>query len=277
MDNKLQLEDNNASEQDIRMDYGVSVTDTSKVKDIEENGLVILEQLRDYAVLLKKLTSFELPRGIIFHDLKSATELYSTIPLPAYTSRDLIHLTPLIETWKEIFLASAGGVKEAEYYYSNLEMADVLELAAHELTHHADFFHDDFEGDEENMWFEEGLCFYIPRKLIYSEEKFTAIMDVEEKLIERYKGEFGEYTLDQFGEADYRGDENVEYAADFYDYWRSTIAVKKLVEDYCDGNVRDLIDIYTKWTEGGRKQNLRDWFKERFNMTKPEAHGLGLA
>ncbi|MFC4560161.1 hypothetical protein ACFO3D_18550 [Virgibacillus kekensis] len=260
------------------MKYGVSVKDTSKVNEIEASGLALLTELNDFADSLKAIISIEEPpRGIIFHDLESATKLYSTIPLPAYTSRDLIHITPLVETWKEIFLASAGGVDEAVEYYNNLELADVVEIAAHELTHHSDFFHDDFDGDEENMWFEEGLCFYIPRKLIYSAEKFERIMDVEKKLIDRYKAEYGDYTLDKFGEAGYRGGENFSYSAAFYDYWRSTITVKRLVEDYCDGNLQELIKIYTEWTEDDRKQKLIDYFRQKFNMTHQKAHDLGLA
>ena len=77
------------------MRYAVSVTDTKKAEVIERSGRELLTFLESYQAALNKMTIIEEPpRGIVFHDLESATKLYSTIPLPAYTSRDLIHLTP---------------------------------------------------------------------------------------------------------------------------------------------------------------------------------------
>ncbi|WP_079528363.1 hypothetical protein [Halobacillus hunanensis] len=255
------------------MKYAVSVTDTSYVKEIEESGRKIIESLNDFAHDLEKLTTFDYPRGIVFHDLKSATELYSEIPLPAYTSRDLIHLSPLTEVWKGIFLSSTKGqdVTKAVEYYSSLEQVDVAMIAAHELTHHADFFHDDFEGDEENMWFEEGMCEYIPRKLMLSEEKFKEITEVENLLIEAYKGDYGGYTLDQFGKAGYRKGESLDYAGDFYDYWRSAETVKTLVEEYCEGNLEELISFYQEWEKG---EPLHLFFMKRLKLSDEEARRL---
>lgn len=135
------------------MNYAVSVTNTLYVKELEESGIELIELLNTFSESLKELTSFANPRGIVFHDLKSATEIFSDIPLPAYTSRELIHINPLVEIWKDIFMSSVKNKKslKPERYYSSLELVDVAVIAAHELTHHSDFFHDDFEGDEENM------------------------------------------------------------------------------------------------------------------------------
>lgn len=264
------------------MNYAVSVTDTTKTEEIEKSGIQLLKFLNTYSASLEEITSIEEPpRGIVFHDLESATKLYSTIPLPAYTSRDLIHLTPLLETWKEIYLSTTNGVKEAEDYYQNLQMVDVAELMAHELTHHADFFHSEFDDwDEENasdMWFEEGVCFYLPRKLLMSEERFEKVMKVEQRLIEAYKEEYGEYTLDAFGEAGYRGGDNFAYSAAFYDYWRSTRTVTKLIEEYCYGDIKKLIRFYREWVEGGEEGRLQDFLIGRFNLSEETARGLWLA
>ncbi|WP_226658858.1 hypothetical protein [Pseudalkalibacillus hwajinpoensis] len=263
------------------MKYAVSVTDTKKTEEIERSGLELLAVLESYQVSLNNITSIEeQPRGMIFHDLESATKLYSTIPLPAYTSRDLIHLTPLLETWKDIYLTTTNGVKEAEDYYRNLEIVDVAEIAAHELTHHADFFHSEFEDWEEehasDMWFEEGICFYLPRKLLMSEERFERVMEVERLLIEAYKEEYGEYSLDAFGEAGYRGGDNFAYSAAFYDYWRSTRTVARLIDEYCKGEVQKLIGYYREWVDGGEKGRLQDFFVQRFKLSSEEAEGLWL-
>ena len=263
------------------MNYAVSVTDTTKTKEIEESGLQLLTFLDTYRSALKEVATIEEPpRGIVFHDLESATKLYSTIPLPAYTSRDLIHLTPLVETWKDIYLTTTNGVNEAEDYYRNLEMVDIAELVAHEFTHHADFFHSEFddweEGNASDMWFEEGICFYLPRKLLMSEERFERVMEVERLLINSYKEEYGEYSLDAFGEAGYRGGGNFDYSAAFYDYWRSTRTVARLVDEYCEGNVQKLIGYYREWVDGGEKGRLQDFFVKRFKLSEEAAEMLWL-
>ncbi|XXM73160.1 hypothetical protein ACQ0QQ_04470 [Lysinibacillus sphaericus] len=259
------------------MKYGVSVTDTLRVKEIEENGLLLLEKLSEFSNSLSRICSFKQPRGIIFHDMNSATELYSTIPLPAYTSRDLIHITPLVDTWRKLFLTTSEGIEEATTYYKELSMDDIAVIAAHELTHHADFFHSDFEElDEENMWFEEGMCFYIPRKLILSSEKYETVMDVESSLIEKYKDKYGEYTLDRFGESA-EGIEAFEYSAVFYDYWRSTIVVGHLIKYYCQDNIQTLIEYYKEWADKSkdmRQSRLQDYFKDRFQLSNNEVRSL---
>ncbi|MGX1265683.1 hypothetical protein RKD55_003487 [Rossellomorea marisflavi] len=257
------------------MKYGVSVTDTSEVKRIEESGLELLDKLVAFSDSLNEIASFQSPRGIIFHDVASATQLYSTVPLPAYTSRELIHITPLVDTWKEIYLSTTNGVEVAETYYSELDLDDVAVIAAHELTHHVDFFHTDFEElDEENMWFEEGLCFYIPRKVMLPEEKFKSIMKVEACLIDRYKEEYGDCTLDRFGEC--HGEES-EYASAFYDYWRSTLVVDALINRYCDQRVEKLIDYYREWANGSKTSNLQTYFIDELQISNEEAKNLWLS
>ncbi|MEW4327094.1 hypothetical protein Q0N12_10505 [Rossellomorea marisflavi] len=257
------------------MKYGISVTDTSEVKKIEESGLQLVDKLVAFSESLNEIASFQSPRGIIFHDLASATQLYSTVPLPAYTSRDLIHITPLVETWKGIYLSTTNGVEVAETYYSELDMDDVAVIAAHELTHHIDVFQTDSEElDEENMWFEEGLCFYIPRKQILSDEKFHSIMKVEACLIDRYKEQYGDYTLNRFGESH---DEESEYASAFYDYWRSTLVVDALINRYCDQQVEKMIDCYREWAESSRVINLQTYFIDKLHISDEEAKNLWLS
>ncbi|PFA69216.1 hypothetical protein CN378_04905 [Bacillus sp. AFS015802] len=259
------------------MKYGVSVTDTSKVKKIEKSGLQLLEKLVQFSKALNEVASFQSPRGIIFHDLASATQLYSTLPLPAYTSRDLIHITPLVETWKDIYISTTNGVEVAKTYYTTLDMEDVAVIAAHELTHHVDFFHSDFEElDEENMWFEEGLCFYIPRKFILSEEKFNSIMNVESCLINKFKEKYGEYTLNLFGESAGHSEE-LEYSSAFYDYWRSTAVVDLLIRNYCNGSVQTLIDIYKEWAGSSKESNLQTYFVDKLHISNEDAKNLWLA
>lgn len=91
------------------------------------------------------------------------------------------------------------------------------------------------------MWFEEGLCFYLPRKIMLHDQEFHAIQKAESILIEEYRGRFGEYGLSQFGES---GDDS--YAGAFYDYWRSTYVIEQLIEHYFN-DVEELFDVYQQW------------------------------
>lgn len=260
------------------MKYAISVTDINRAEEIEANGRKIIEKVEQYGRSLQKLTSYEEPRGYVFHDWSSATEIYSTIPLPAYTSRDLIHITPLLDVWKTIFLDSAGDVVQAIDYSRQLDLDDIAVIAAHELTHHADLFHDDFdEIDEENMWFEEGMCFYLPRRFMLSREKFDSIMEVEQYLIEAYRHKYGEYTLNRFGACGYRGGQNQEYSAAFYDYWRSTRVIYMLVEHFFDRDISGLIGVYQKWTDHKPSIPLHQYLKETFNLSRKEAQSLWLS
>ncbi|MHB1683933.1 MAG: hypothetical protein ACYCYO_14070 [Bacilli bacterium] len=148
-------------------------------------------------------------------------------------------------------------------------------IAAHELTHHADFFHDEFEEiDQTNMWFEEGMCFYIPRTRIFSPEKFSAIMGVENKLIDAYKGEYGGYTLDNFGSSGYRSGKNNGYAAALYDYWRSTKIIRVLVENFFHGDVVSLIDCYKGWANNYHTTPLHHFFNESLNISNFETRNM---
>lgn len=260
------------------MRYAISVTKTALVHDIERSGLEVLDVLNHFISELSKITRFQNPRGIVFHDLDSATQLYSTVPLPAYTSRDLIHLTPLTDVWKRIFLSATKNIKEAKLYYSQLKTLDVALIAAHELTHHSDFFHSDFDDiDEESMWFEEGMCEYIPRRLMMTDTQVNKIMEIERQQIAAYEEDYGNYLLTEFGAAGYRSGKSDEYSAAFYDYWRSTKVVQALVEKHCDHDLLKLIACYTEWVNGERGVPLHTFFKLRFNMTNSESKSLWLS
>lgn len=53
--------------------------------------------------------------------------------------------------FEKCFKTDKGENTKPAKYYSSLELIDVAVIAVHKLTHRLGFFHDDFEGDEENM------------------------------------------------------------------------------------------------------------------------------
>lgn len=101
------------------------------------------------------------------------------------------------------------------------------------------------------------------------EEKFNDIAEVESLLIDAYKSEYGEYTLDQFGEAGQNNSD--EYSSAFYDYWRSTKVVKILVEEYFEGSITGLINCYKEWDE---KVPLHTFFIKQLNLSESESKRL---
>ncbi|MEH7041349.1 hypothetical protein CN887_02375 [Bacillus pseudomycoides] len=253
-----------------------SVTDSTHIQKIEAEGLKLLNELQSFIPLLQeKVTILSPPKGIVFHDLESATQVYSNIPMPAYTSRDLIHITPLIDVWKNIYLSVTDGkeLEKAQQYYKQLNILDIATIAAHEFVHHAEEFHSDFDAiDEESMWFEEGVCFYLSRKLMMSHEQFKTIMQVEDELISIYQAEFSNYPLNEFG----KSAESGSYAGAFYDYWRSTKLIRILVEQYFNNDIQALFSCYHEWVEIKEQISLHAFFVQKLSLSPLHAKELGL-
>ncbi|MEI4621716.1 hypothetical protein [Bacillus cereus] len=173
------------------------------------------------------------------------------------------------------FLSVTEGkvLEKAQRYYKQLNILDIATIAAHEFVHHAEEFHSDFdEIDEESMWFEEGVCFYLPRKLIMPPEQFNAITQVEDELISTYQAEFSNYTLNEFG----RSEENGSYAGAFYDYWRSTKLIRILVEQYFNNDIQALFSCYQEWVEIKEQISLHAFFVQKLSLSPIHAKELGL-
>ncbi|WP_230199542.1 hypothetical protein [Bacillus testis] len=133
----------------------------------------------------------------------------------------------------------------------------MLIILAHELTHHSDLFLDDFDDErEDGIWFEEGMCFYLPRKILLNEKEFNEITYVETELFETFKDEYGNHSLDDFGTSSYQG----SLSGIMFDYWRSYLAVKFLVEVSANNDVKLVFEEYHKWDQEGRKVSLAEYF-----------------
>ncbi|OEF99002.1 hypothetical protein BHF71_09950 [Vulcanibacillus modesticaldus] len=257
------------------MKYAFSVTNIDNMSEMEREGLKLLQLIKNYSASLNNLMEIKFPKGIVFHDFESATQVFSSIPLPAYTSRELIHITPLPKVWREIFLSVTNdkNTSEAQKYFKKLDIIDVATIAAHELTHHSEIFHDDFDKiDEDNKWFEEGMCFYLPRKIMMSENKFEKIMSVENELIKLYNSKFGNYVLSEFGKSASKNN----YASILYDYWRSTNVVRRLVEIFFNGDVKRLLEFYKSWINIKNTQSLHRFIVKNLNIPQSEAKKMWL-
>jgi len=220
-----------------------------------------LARLKEYQMVLQqdyKLT--DLPKGIVWTSAKNAMTLFSNLPIPAFTNKDLIYMSPDVKEWRELFLSQLDG-KDIPYireFYETLTEDHVLTIVGHELTHHSDLFVDDFEDvREESIWFEEGMCEYLPRKFFLSDEEFYKVTSIEKELVNVFHEEYGNRSLDQFGSLSY----TESLSSIMFDYWRSFLSVRYLVEERYENDVQQVFLEYRNWHESGRKVSLSEHFQ----------------
>ncbi|WLR42199.1 hypothetical protein LC087_15870 [Bacillus carboniphilus] len=218
-------------------------------------------KLENYQRILQKNYALrDLPKGIVWTNEELATTVFSEIPIPAYTSEELIYMCPDIVTWRSILLKQLDGRESTEVrkFYEHYSENQVFIILAHELTHHSDLFMDEFEDDrEDSIWFEEGMCFYLPRKILLSEKEFNDITFAEMELVEIFKDNYGNHSIDHFGSHSYQGN----LSSIMFDYWRSYLLVKYLVEVRAENNVKAVFEDYHNWHKEGRKIPLTKYFE----------------
>ncbi|WP_100010247.1 hypothetical protein [Lentibacillus sediminis] len=244
-----------------------SQEDYIKYQDIIEEFSAKLENYQK--IMEQDFKLIDSPKGIVWTTEELATTVFSDIPIPAYTNKDLIYMSPDIETWQEIFKRQLDGksLPNVQSFYKSSTEIEMFIILAHELTHHSDLFLDDFDDEIENgIWFEEGMCFYLPRKLLLSEKEFDEITNVEAELVEAFKDKYGNNLLEDFGSSPYQG----SLSSIMFDYWRSYLAIKHLVEVRANNDVKFIFDEYHKWDKEGRKAPLTQYFDigSLFNFEK---------
>lgn len=203
----------------------------------------------------------ELPRAIVWTSAEIATQAISDIPVPAYTNDYRTVMVPELDTWRKIFLRQfdaldAGDERAAQamgYYREGMGRNKVLQILGHEFAHHSDWFPDD--DRKGGIWFEEGMVEYISRKYFLTPAEFDEEERADRLLVECLTPRYGGHSLEQFGAATYEGD----YASIFFEYWRSFLAVKELVERF--GSVNAVFDRFRQWTQQGGDTTLEAWFK----------------
>lgn len=209
----------------------------------------------------------ELPRCVVWTSGDTASGRISDIPVPAYTNEYRVILTPELDVWRRLYLAQLAGKSwreeelarvnaVREYYQSALTEDNVLQLLGHELAHHSEYFEEDFDdedGRERGIWFEEGMAEYISRRWFLTDEAFEAQTRANRTLVELLRPRYGERPLEAFGTETYAG----SYTDIFFEYWRSFLAVRTLVERL--GSVEAVFAAYTRWTKA-RQGTLEEWF-----------------
>ena len=211
-------------------------------------------------VMVEDFELIEPPKGIVWTTGELATTVFSDIPIPAYTNKDLIYMSPDLETWRKLLVKQLDGkeIPNVQKFYESYSENHLFIILAHELTHHSDLFLDEFEDErEDSIWFEEGMCFYLPRKILLSEKDFNEVTDVETELVEVFKDEYGNHSLEDFGSSSYQG----SLSSIMFDYWRSYLAVKYLVEVRANNDIKQVFNEYHRWDKEGRKVPLTEYFQ----------------
>lgn len=225
----------------------------------------IQPKLDKYLEFLKEeYDVIDLPRTIIWTSEEIATSLISDLPVPAYTNEYRVVLCPDIKAWHNIYLKQLDNMdkntetyKTLEEYYNNISENYMLQILGHELAHHSELFLDDFDSPLSNgIWFEEGMVEYISRQYFLTKEEFEAEAHFNQQLVDFFKEKYGSHSLEDFGEATYEGD----YASIFFEYWRSFLAIKGIIEDH-NGDIHKAFEAYHKWNETGSDKTLVEWFK----------------
>ncbi|WP_042221041.1 hypothetical protein [Oceanobacillus manasiensis] len=235
-----------------------------KIEDYQKHQPIIerfSEKLKDYQQLLEKDYALKsLPEGIVWTSKELATTSFSNVPIPAFTNKDLIYFSPDLQSWRSLFIKQLEGRENPNIknFYENLSEEHIFTIVGHELTHHSDLFLDEFdEQREDGIWFEEGMCEYLPRKLLLDEKVFTNITNIEQELVNMFKDKYGNRSLEEFGSASYQG----SLSSIMFDYWRSFLAIKYIVEEKANHDIQQVFREYHRWHEEGRKVTLVEHFE----------------
>ena len=202
----------------------------------------------------------DLPKAVIWTSNELATSVFSDLPIPAFTNKSLIYLSTDLLEWRKFFIKQLEDKRHTkiEDFYCNMSENHLLTILGHELTHHSDLFLDEFGDERENsIWFEEGMCEYLSRKYLLSDSEFKNITNVELELVDLFKDKYGHSSLDEFGSASYQGG----LTSIMFDYWRSFLAVKFLVEDRANNNPKQVFKEYHAWHNDGRTMSLTKFFR----------------
>lgn len=202
-----------------------------------------------------------LPRAIVWTSKKIATTLISNIPIPAYTNDHRIVMCPETGAWRDIYLRQLDGItgdassEIRNYYRTALNRRHILQILGHELAHHSELFIDEVYDSGEGIWFEEGMAEYVSRRYFLTGEEFQQEAHINRLLVALYEERNKSHSLQTFGKSTYRYD----YAAIFYEYWRSFLAVNHIVEQH-GGNIQAVFLSYRQWFESHSELTLEQWF-----------------
>ena len=236
-----------------------AVSNTEDLQRYHAFACAIQPQLDAYLDYLKDTYQVtDLPRCILWTDRETATHLISDIPIPAYTNDYRTVFCPDPSVWKDIYLHQLDDkdmVDVRQYYEEKLTNNHILQILGHEFVHHSAWFSDEYFDRESGIWFEEGMCEYISRKYFLTASEFEDSVRINRKLTEHMQKKCGIVSLEAFGTTVYQRN----FSEIFCEYWRSFLAVSKLVDSH-EGDVISVLKEYRTWLEADSPTPLAQWF-----------------
>ncbi|MBE5900329.1 MAG: elongation factor Tu [Lachnospiraceae bacterium] len=232
-----------------------------ELQELKKHTPLLMEGMEEYVNMLQSdMGVKEIPKCIVWTDYRSATELITELPVPAFTNDWRTVMTPYLDAWKGVYLSQLKDydmwdekVGKVRDYYENLPISQVRQIFGHEFVHWSEYFWD--ELFEETMWFEEGMAEYISRKWYLTQAEYEKEKEINRLLIELFEEQNGEQSLNGFDQSVYeKGMTTV-----FYYYWKSFLTVEELVRRE-GGNIEEVMLCYQRWGRTKREVTLLDWF-----------------
>lgn len=238
-----------------------------ELENNEEHIKILTTKLTNYTErLVNEFELKELPKTIVWTNSENAMTVFSKKPVPAYTNKDTIFMTPSVSDWQAFYLSlleneqlpASDVTATIKRYFQSITIDDVFCILAHEFTHHIELFPDEFDDERiDSIWFEEGMCEYLSQKLTLTEQQYNELRQVEQLMIELFKPKYGNFSLDAFGTGSYN---ESSVASVMLNYWRSSATIHYLVEQCHGGDVMKVFKLYHDWHEKGRKTSLTEFF-----------------
>ncbi|WP_414049595.1 hypothetical protein [Macrococcus animalis] len=180
-------------------------------------------------------------------------------PVPAFTRDEAIYMCADLDYWESYLsnlLPEQFKNKYASFYKENTQN-EVLAIFGHELTHHIDLFLAEFDDENptcEDMWFEEGMATFLPRKFFFNDALFDEVYQLEKDLFDYYAQGYDDITLENFTYDIYSKNETYIMSH----YWLSFIKVTDLVRFY-EYDIKKIFDTYHQWDSKGRTEHLYEY------------------
>ena len=96
---------------------------------------------------------------------------------------------------------------------------------------------------------------YISRKYFLTEEEFELETYFNQQLVDLLNDKYGNHSLELFGASTYQND----YASIFFEYWRSFLTVKKIIEEH-NNDIFSVFESYHEWNRANKDTTLLEWF-----------------
>jgi hypothetical protein len=228
------------------MKFAYAFTERRNLRQLDQKKPKIEGFAKEMVEKIEKLTSCKLRpiEYFVLHDFNSATKVHSHYPVPAWTApeRGVINFCPEEKRWQNLMKTSVKILnlpeeveKDLLKHYDRWNLDLVLnDVVGHEICHLLEFFENLPDGLE---WFEEGLCFYLPRRILSATQKelVQGIYQQEMKLVSYSQRWVKGHLLKDFSA--YRTSLRNNLVVFLNDYHLAASAIRELVDETAAGDV----------------------------------------